>query len=288
VDRGPTRTLTELLGDLRSLATPAGLWGALSEAAWSATHLAIYPWGLLREPYQSVDRYGMEGLPPVQRGLMVGDIEASGTPILLLHGMADNRAIFAVLAGGLRRRGFRRVLTLNYSPVTTDIRAAARDLSAEVEALVARTGHERIHVVGHSLGGLIARYYVQCLAGHERVHTLVTLGTPHAGTLTAHLVPAALGGQMRPGSDLYAELAAPAPRCSTRFVAYWSDIDHLVLPHRHATVDHPDLAATNIRVRAVGHMSLPIQRSVVYEVAALLSQLDAHGATVQAGVTRLH
>ena len=54
----------------------------------------------------------------------------------------------------------------------------------EVERIVAETGFERIHIIGHSLGGLIARYYVTRLGGDARVHTLVTLGTPHDGHAT--------------------------------------------------------------------------------------------------------
>ena len=141
-------------------------------------------------------------------------------------------------------------------------------------------------MVGHSLGGLIARYYVQRLGGDERVHTLVTLGSPHAGTLTAHLLPMHLCRQLRPGSELYAELAEPA-RCRTRFVAYWSDLDQLIIPHSGARLEHPDLAARNVRVHGVGHMSLPLDGRVVHEISALLSQLDTDGATLQAGVTAL-
>ena len=40
------------------------------------------------------------------------------------------------------------------------------------------SGYERVHIVGHSLGGLAARYYVSRLGGDAHVHTLVTLGTP--------------------------------------------------------------------------------------------------------------
>jgi hypothetical protein len=252
-----------------------------------SAHLAIYPLGLLRERPEPSERYALEGLAPRQRGLAVQDIEAAGTPILLVHGMVDNRAIFTVLKRGLRRRGFGRVVTINYSPVTNDIRQAARDLAAEVEALVAQTGYERIHLVGHSLGGLIARYYVQRLGGDERVHTLVTLGSPHAGTLTAHLVPVHLCRQLRPGSDLFAELAEPAERCRTRFVAYWSDLDQMILPHGNARLEHPDLSVRNVRVHGVGHMSLPLDGQVVHEISAVLSQLDWDGTTLRAGVTPL-
>lgn len=271
----------------RSVLTPAGLAGIAVEAAWCAAHLAVYPLGVLGERNAERDTYGLEGLAPMQRGLVIGDVEAAGTPILLVHGMVDNRSIFTVLRRGLRRRGFGRVLSTNYSPATNDVRTAAADLAAQVEVLVAESGYERIHVVGHSLGGLIARYYVQRLGGDERVHTLVTMGTPHAGTLPAYLWPAELCRQLRPGSDLYAELEQPAPGCRTRFIVYWSDLDQMIVPKRNARLDHPDIARRNILVRSVGHMSLPIQPRLAREISDALSQLHADGSTMTQGVTPL-
>ncbi len=270
-----------------ALLTPRGVSGAVIEAVWSSTHLTLYPLGLLRDRHEPRERYHLGDLAPHQRGLVVGDVEAAGTPILLVHGMIDNRMIFAVLRQRLRRRGFGRVFTINYSPATNDIREAAKDLSRAIEELVARTGYERVHVIGHSLGGLIARYYAQRLGGDERVHTLVTLGTPHGGSLLAYGLPVRLGHQLRPGSDLLNELTLPAPLCRTRFVAYFSDLDQVVIPHENGRIDHPDLLSRNVAVHGVGHMSLPIQPSVVRQISMVLGQLDTHGATLAAGVTHL-
>lgn len=281
-----------MLRPLTALLSPAGLRGAAVELGWVAAHAAIYPLGLIAERAGAVHRehearLGLTDLSPVQRGLMVGDIEAAGTPILLVHGMVDNRSIFTLLRRGLRRRGFHRVVTLNYSPLTRDVRLAATALATRVEQLCEQTGFERIHVIGHSMGGLIARYYVQRLGGDERVHTLVTLGTPHAGTRAAALMPHQLARQLRPGSDLVSELAEPAPGCRTRMVAVWSDLDQLIVPKRSARIEHPDLEARNVFVRGVGHMSLPIHRRAVHEICLTLAQLDHHGVTVRPGVTSI-
>lgn len=271
----------------RAVLSPAGVRGLAVEAVWGAAHLAVYPLGLVRERQREHDRYRLEGMGPAQRGLLVGDVEAAGTPILLLHGMVDNRSVFTMLRRGLRRRGFGRVLTLNYSPFTSDVRTAAAQLAGLVERTCEETGYERVHVVGHSLGGLVARYYIQLLGGDARVHTLVTLGSPHGGTRAAYLWPQRIGRQLRPGSDLMRELAAPVESCRTRFVAFWSDLDHLIVPNRGARVDHPDLSARNVLLHGVGHMSLPISGRVAHEIAQLLAHLDEDGTTLQAGVTRL-
>ena len=69
-----------------------------------------------------------------------------------------------MLDHALRRRGFSDVSSFDYGLLTCDVRAAADALWEAVEKLCADSGYERIHVVGHSLGGLMARYYVQRMA----------------------------------------------------------------------------------------------------------------------------
>jgi pimeloyl-ACP methyl ester carboxylesterase len=256
-------------------------------------HAALYPLGVLSEKAradgrESAERFTLGDLPPVQRGLLLGDVVAAGTPILLVHGLVDNRSVFTLLRRTLRRRGFGRVIPVNYSPFTQDVRTAAARLARLVEKTCEETGYERVHVVGHSLGGVVARYYVQRMGGDARVHTLCTLGSPHSGTSAAHLLPSRLVRQLRPESELMQELAAPTPGCRTRFVAFWSDLDQLIVPKRSARIDHPDLAARNVLLRGVGHMSLPIDGRVVHEIATLLAHLDEDGSTRTAGVTRLN
>jgi triacylglycerol lipase len=272
--------------------SPSGLRGTATEIAWCAAHGALYPLGLVSERKkgahrEQLERFTLSDLPPVQRGLLMGDVVAAGTPIILVHGLVDNRSIFTLLRRALRRRGFGQVITLNYSPFTQDVRQVAQRLSALVEKTCEETGYERVHVIGHSLGGLIARYYVQRLDGDARVHTVCTLGAPHAGTFAAHLLPQKVVRQLRPGSELMQELAQPAPGLRTRFVAFWSDLDQLVVPKASGRIDHPDLPARNVLLRGVGHMSLPIDGRVVREITTLLAHLDSDGGTLTAGVTTL-
>jgi pimeloyl-ACP methyl ester carboxylesterase len=176
---------------------------------------------------------------------------------------------------------------MNYHVLTHDLRTAANRLAATVESICEQTGYEQIHVVGHSMGGIVARYYVQRMGGDARVHTLVTLGSPHGGTTAARLLPRGVCRQLRPSSDVVAELAQPARSCRTRFVSFWSDLDVLITPKAAARIDHPDLNARNVFVRGAGHMSLPIDGRVTREIAATLAHLDTRGTTVVAGLTRL-
>ncbi|MFF5369194.1 esterase/lipase family protein [Streptomyces sp. NPDC013187] len=233
------------------------------EIAILAGHLLLYPSGITQErraPVPALPADGAAQLPTQAK-----------PPVLLLHGFIDNRSVFVLLRRSLAQHGRQQIESLNYSPLTCDIRAAAELLGRRVEELCERTGARQIDIVGHSLGGLIARYYVQRLGGDRHVRTLVTLGTPHSGT---RVVPFAnahpIVRQMRPGSSVLEELTAPAPACRTHFVSFWSDLDHVMDPPETACIDHPDLMAQNVRVTGIGHLALPVHPAVANGVRQVL------------------
>lgn len=262
--------------------------GVAREAGWVTAHLMTYPFGLINESAAKPSRrHDLVGLSPHQRSLVHFAVDAAATPILLVHGIVDNHTIFSPLERALRRRGFTDLSSFDYGVLTSDVRATAQDLAVAVQKLVEESGAEKVHIIGHSLGGLITRYFVQRMGGHEHVHTVVTLGTPHQGTVLARagsVLP--LVRQLRPDSDLIAELNEPAPECDTRFIAFYSDLDQLILPSRNARIEHPDLRVRNVPVRGVGHMSLTNDGGIAFQIAAALAHLDdrmdadPHEATV--------
>ncbi|WP_256727010.1 esterase/lipase family protein [Streptomyces acidiscabies] len=245
----------------------AALWKATAlELAILAGHLLLYPTGITQEratPALTTPDDKATRLPAPPR-----------PPVVLLHGFIDNRSVFVLLRRALAEHGTRALTSLNYSPLTCDIRTAAELLARHIEDVCERTGSRQVDVVGHSLGGLIARYYVQRLGGDTRVRTLVTLGTPHGGTRAVPLANAhPIVRQMRPGSPVMEELERPAPGCRTRFVSFWSDMDQVMDPPETACVDHPDLLAENIRVTGIGHLALPVHPAVA---AGIREALDAN------------
>ncbi|MEU9301468.1 alpha/beta fold hydrolase [Streptomyces sp. NPDC048269] len=230
-------------------------------------HLLLYPTGVCQEK--------------VGAGSLTTPSSATRPPALLLHGFTDNRSVFVLLRRALGAGGRRHVEAYNYSPFTRDLRVTARHLARRVEELCERTGQERVDLVGHSLGGLVARYYVQRLGGDARVRTLVTLGTPHSGTLVAPFMDAhPLVRQMRPHSEVLAELAAPSPGCATRCVAFWSEFDSLMTPVGTARIEHPDLRVENVLVTGIGHLALPAHPTVI---AAVRRALDGPGLALAEG-----
>ncbi|MCP9957661.1 esterase/lipase family protein [Streptomyces sudanensis] len=244
------------------------LRSAVVEAAVLAGHLLLYPTGLA---------------PAALRPGRCPATAPHGTrpPVVLLHGLSDNCSVFVPLHRALARDGTRHVQAVNHSPLICDLRTAAHRLTDHVDELRARTGHDEVDLVGHSLGGLVARYYVQRLGGASHVRTVVTLGTPHEGTSAAPLAGVhPLVRQMRPDSPVLRELAAPAPGCRTRFISFWSELDLWMSPVETARLDHPDLDTVNVRVGGVGHLTLPVHPSVTARVVAELDrEAPASGTT---------
>ncbi|MFB7574618.1 lipase family alpha/beta hydrolase [Streptomyces sp. NPDC056165] len=231
---------------------------------------------------------GRFGRPLPWRGTARDEPSADGDlPVLLVHGLADRESVCTALRRGLGGFGAGPFVTVSYHALSPDIRAVARDLGEQVELASARTAGRAVVVIGYSLGGLIARYYVQRLGGDVQVPLVITLATPHGGTAAALLAPPhPLLRQLRPGSELLSELAEPAVGCRTRFVAFYSDLDEVIIPATRGRIDHPDLEACNVLVPGVGHLTLPVHQPVIDQVRSLLTA--AQQATSAAGLPHGH
>ncbi|MEU9603128.1 alpha/beta fold hydrolase [Streptomyces sp. NPDC048057] len=278
------RDLCDLPRDLRlpSVTLPVPLRATAFELAILAGHLLLYPSGLTAEHAAPKAPAARSGSDEPKATVATGP-----RPVIMLHGFVDNRSVFVLLRRFLSRHGWSHLECLNYSPLTCDIRAAADLLGRHVEEIAARTGRDDVDIVGHSLGGLIARYYVQRLGGDRRVRTLVTLGTPHSGTTVAALASAhPIVRQMRPDSPVIAELGEPTPGCRTRFVSVWSELDQLMAPVETARLDHPDLVVENVRVSGIGHLALLVHPAVAACVRQALQGPEVDGGQQEHGTTR--
>jgi len=48
---------------------------------------------------------------------------------------------------------------------------------------------KELDILGFSMGGIIGRYWIQKFNGYKRTRRLISIGSPHKGTLMAQLVP---------------------------------------------------------------------------------------------------
>lgn len=211
------------------------------------------------------------------------------TPVLLVHGYGANKSNWLFLRRYLGQAGFGRVHALNYNPLAADIPDLAENLVERAEELKDHFGVDRVHVVGHSLGGVIARYAVQVHALRD-VGVCISIASPHGGVRLARygsslaaVSPLASGLQLRPDSTVMTLMRHSARPLPTRFVAYYSNLD-MIVPARRAMILEPELQATNILVKDHGHLSIMLSRqlasSVVDQLAAA-EGLPGYGSPVR-------
>src|SRR2546423_1801677 len=114
-------------------------------------------------------------------------------PIVMVHGYAMNRANFVVLAARLAKAGLGPITGFEYWTLGKTA-SAARRLGEYIDRVRAETGAAQVDVIGHSMGGVVGRYYVTFGGGDGVVANLVTIGAPHSGTAVA---PVGLGRPTR-------------------------------------------------------------------------------------------
>ncbi len=178
-------------------------------------------------------------------------------PVLLLPGYTDSEEDLTTLAAHLWDAGFQ---VYPFGPRPSDGSVLLEDLAAQLQAYVDLTfgPDQPVDVVAFSMGGLISRWYVQKLGGEERVQRLITLATPHNGTLFAYLPVNSPGlRQMQPESAFLTELNQDlSPLARLNFTSIWTPLDltvfpatssvmtvgtmvRLLLPHHRALLTHP-------------------------------------------------
>lgn len=205
---------------------------------------------------------------------------AMGTPVVLVHGILGQRHLYwNLLRGRLEAAG----LHVEDAPLSYlllgDMRVAARQLRQFVEEVLRRTGAERVDIVCHSAGGLVARYFLVYHGGARRTRRLVTLGTPHQGTyFTAGIPVVPIARQARPGSDFLHEIDRPLSD-EVEAVNLWCARDGVVVPARNALWAE----ARNVQVPWTTHWGFLWRREVHARVVQELQApaprwTDADGA----------
>ncbi len=101
--------------------------------------------------------------------------EPSSEPVILLHGFGGSRSNLLALAAYIRLAGFDNVSFFEYPRWQTLVDSAAQ-LGRVVQEKSGGTG---VHLIGHSLGGTVARRYAAD-APRGAVRSLVTLGSPYS------------------------------------------------------------------------------------------------------------
>jgi triacylglycerol esterase/lipase EstA (alpha/beta hydrolase family) len=122
----------------------------------------------------------------------------------------------------------------------------ARELQAYVEE---ELDGDDASILAHSMGGLASRYYLEELGGDEYVDSLVTLGTPHQGSVLATFGWFTRGGRaMTPGSDFLEELNEDYCE-DVEYTVVWSKDDRTIRPAENARMPFEDENIHDIEIK---------------------------------------
>lgn len=88
----------------------------------------------------------------------------------------------------------------------------------------------RVHLVGHSLGGLAVRWFVQETTGDDRVVQTISVAAPFDGARGATLLPGPAGRDLRAGSPTLARLAESAMASKVPHLSIFGAADTAVDP----------------------------------------------------------
>jgi predicted alpha/beta hydrolase family esterase len=176
----------------------------------------------------------------------------AGPAVVLIHGWCCNAGVWRAVAQRLRRAGIANLHGVTLRPVLGSIDTMALDLDRQVAPLRAPATDRRIVLAAHSMGGLVARAWLGRLDAAVRARVaLVTIGSPHRGTLIAALGAGTAARQMRPGSAWLAALASAAGQ-SCDITCIGSRTDNFVAPQESAWLP----GSRRVEVAAAGHFSL--------------------------------
>lgn len=168
--------------------------------------------------------------------------------VLLVPGPPQRRIALLPLATSLRSRGYAWAWAVG--PGKGTLAERAQRLAEHVDVLRQTSGHDRVVLVGHGLGGLTCAWYLAHLGGAERVERLITLGTPWRGTRMAVFTSGPLGRETLPEAPVLDGLSP----CAVPTVCIAGALDPMVLPRSSARAR----GSIGVEIEGAGHLDLLI------------------------------
>ena len=170
--------------------------------------------------------------------------------LLLIPGFMCNRAAWKPLLDSSLLADC-NIATVNLEPIFGDIDHYASIVQQAVEDLRARSGAARVALVGHSMGGLAARVYLRKF-GDAHIARVITLASPHHGTIFGRLGAARNARQMAQGSRFLQRLHDDDHGRWRKFTTVATRDDNLVIPRTSPLLPQ----SRQVELESVGHLAL--------------------------------
>jgi pimeloyl-ACP methyl ester carboxylesterase len=189
---------------------------------------------------------------------------ASGKPLLLVHGYLCNGGYWVPMRPAIPA-GY-TVYTHTLKGIFSGIADYGGALAARIDDIYVAHGNQPVTVIAHSMGGLAMRD-VLAKGADAKVATLITLGTPHSGTVAAQIRVGQNAKDMVPNSrwqrDALAWQEANTPASRVKLVAVLTWHDNIVFPQASAHevgARFPQLE--KLELAGVGHVEMVSHKAV--------------------------
>lgn len=194
-------------------------------------------------------------------------IQDAHPPVILLHGLFQNRSCLYWLQYRLRAAGYQQVISIN-TPPWRDLETLTERLAKKVDELRIKLKVEKVVLIGHSMGGMIARNYVQNRGGAAYASIMITLGSPHHGSKLAPFALSPMGKSLLPGSEFLQQFNSVTWPPLTQAFSIYTRYDNIVLPAESARMD----GSQAIELEGMGHNALLFHPR---SLQAVISALDS-------------
>ncbi len=191
--------------------------------------------------------------------------------VVLIHGIFNSGYVFHAFRRRLESQGFECFApSLKPRDGRDGIDDWAIKLKREIDSEFGE--HTPIILVGFSMGGIVARYYLQKLGGYKRVSSLFTISSPHRGSYLAYFYLGKGTRQLRPNSEFLNELRLEEDKYDGIPVfSYWTPFDLMIIP---ATSSIWPIAE-NKRFYSVLHILMLFNRGLIDTISRTIVELSS-------------
>ena len=201
--------------------------GILSSICSNILVVCLFPLGFVKRLW----RPEPDRMKPGTRIQTKADTKAH-TTVVLIHGIFHNASAWTYYRRRLRRKGYNRIYAFSYGSRNTTFWDIYGKFETWMKQVERDFPGEDMVMVGHSLGGLLAKTYAgkRDESSSAAIRRVITLGSPFKGSKMVVLGFGALADSLRYQGPLVRELEKYQPSTQLPCVAFYSPVDNMVLP----------------------------------------------------------
>lgn len=158
-------------------------------------------------------------------------------PILFIHGLAGYNEQYQPIMEYLKKKGIKKFYEFNYDNKfgLAPIKIVAKELS---DFITKNIKEKDINIIAMSQGGIIALACLKYYNPDKNIKKLITLCTPHRGSLLAKIMNLPGTIDLRPKSELLKELEIFSKEDKINIYSIYTPFDLMVFPGWNARVKH--------------------------------------------------